>query len=87
MKKLLGIVVLGLLLSGCADLAIGALEGLADAGRSENISKKAWGELGYDKKEFKDVAYRIDKFGECAEIIKADENYKFFINKRNNKKV
>ena len=32
-------------------------------------------------KEFKDVAYRIDKFGECAEIIKVDENYKFFINK------
>lgn len=81
MRKLLGFLFLSLLLSGCADLTIGALEGLAESGRSENISKKAWGELGYDKKEFKDVAYRIDKFGECAEIIKVNENYKFFINK------
>ena len=81
MKKLLGIVVLGLLLSGCADLTIGALEGLAESGRSENISKKAWGELGYDKKEFEDISFRFEKFEECGEILEVNENYKFLLTK------
>ena len=68
-------------LNGCADLTIGVLEGLEESGRADTRSKQAWGELGYNQKEFEDIAKRTDKYAACSELIGLNENYKFFIEK------
>ena len=73
------IIIFSLLLSlnGCADLTIGVLEGLEESGRADARSKKAWGELGYNEKEFEDISLRFEKFEVCAKAIQSNNNYKF----------
>jgi hypothetical protein len=79
--KILGIFSLLVSLNGCADLTIGVLEGLEESGRADARSKKAWGELGYNEKEFEDIFQRAEKFTACADLIRSNENYKFFLKK------
>ncbi|WP_440634902.1 hypothetical protein [Candidatus Pelagibacter sp. HIMB1746] len=75
--KILGLFFILISLNNCADVAIGALQGLEESGRADARSKQAWGELGYDQKEFEDISLRFENFEKCTEAIRSNNNYKF----------
>jgi len=84
--KILGLFFILISLNNCADVAIGALQGLEESGRADARSKQAWGELGYDQKEFEDIIQRTENFSTCFELINSNENYEFFRKKSPKKK-
>ena len=80
--RLLSLISILLFLSSCAeDLAIGAFDGLAEAGKKERRIKTAWSEVGYNQRDFDDFSSRLDRFTSCNKLIENNDFYKFFITK------